>query len=145
AWVKPVDGNASTVKEIRKLRKRLPRKLVDLIHEFARDPRFQEDASNEPGCIEEVNGDGSFTITEISQPSVPGEAQAGGSCYPVVARYKNGLRRTINLAWGSSIYVCSTGQAFEDVDTAMRCQNDYVKGVPLHELERRYPRELIPV
>lgn len=51
----------------------------------------------------------------------------------------------VNLAWGTDIFVCSTGQSFQDVDTAMRCQNDYVKGVPEETLRDRYPLELIPV
>lgn len=150
-WVKPVDGNAPVAKEIRKLRKRLPGRIVDMIHDFAWDPRFVEEATNEPEPVEEDNGDGTFCISEsrdykeIEHPSLPGEARAGGYCYPVVARYKNGLRRTVNLAWGTSIYVCSTGQSYEDVDTAMRCQNDYVKGIPKAELERRYPLQPIPV
>lgn len=150
-WVKPVDGNAYLKKETQKLKKHLPARIVEMIHDFAWDPRFAEEAVDEPGVVEEDMGDGTLVVMEsrafkeIAAPTVAGEAKAGGECYPVVARYKNGLRRTINLAWGSSIYVCSTGRAFEDVDVAMRCQNDFVRGVPLAELERRYPFEPIPV
>ena len=39
----------------------------------------------------------------------------------------------------------STGQSFEDLDTAMRCQNDYVKGMSCATLELRYPMQPIPV
>eukprot|EP00438_Fugacium_kawagutii_P026012 Skav207373 [mRNA] locus=scaffold3618:142140:145389:- [translate_table: standard] len=131
-WVKPVDGNAPVLAECKKLKKKLPVKIVDLIlncefqiKDFAFDPRFEEVTTKEPGVVE--------------------EARAGGSCYPVVAPYRNGLRRTVNLAWGTDIFVCSTGQSFQDVDTAMRCQNDYVKGVPEETLRDRYPLELIPV
>ena len=51
----------------------------------------------------------------------------------------------VNLAWGTDIFVCSTGQSFEDLDTAMRYQNDYVKGVAKEVLEERYPAQPIPV
>lgn len=36
-----------------------------------------------------------WRLQEIRHPTLPGEARAGGSCYPVVARYRNGLRRTV--------------------------------------------------
>jgi hypothetical protein len=51
----------------------------------------------------------------------------------------------VNLAWGTDIFVCSTGQSFEDLDTAMRYLNDYVKGVTKEVLEERYPAQPIPV
>lgn len=150
-WVQPLDANAPVMAECKKLRKKLPGKIVDMIQEMAMDPRFIEEKTQEPGFIEEDKGNGTFVLTEsrdykeIPHPSLPGEAKAGGNCYPVVARYRNGLRRTVNLAWGTDIFVCSTGQSFEDLDTAMRYQNDYVKGVTKEVLEERYPAQPIPV
>ncbi|CAL1129505.1 unnamed protein product [Cladocopium goreaui] len=153
-WVQPLDANAPVMAECKKLRKKLPGKIVDMIQEMAMDPRFIEEKTQEPGFIEEDKGNGTFVLTEsrdykeIPHPSLPGEAKAGGNCYPVVARYRNGLRRTVNLAWGTDIFVCSTGQSFEDLDTAMRYQNDYVKGVTKEVLEERYPAQyqiVVPV
>ena len=149
--VTPIDGNKFVQRECKKLEKKLPGKMVEMIRDFALDPRYIEEATMEPGMIEEDMGNGTFAMSdsraykEISRPTVHGEAKAGGSCYPVVARYRNGLRRTVNLAWGTDIYVCSTGQSFEDLDTAMRCQNDYVKGMSRATLELRYPMQPIPV
>mmetsp|Transcript_37540 Transcript_37540/g.104389 ORF Transcript_37540/g.104389 Transcript_37540/m.104389 type:complete len:166 (-) Transcript_37540:249-746(-) len=149
--VKPIDGNACVKEEAKALRRVLPAPLVARVIEYAWDPRFVEITTPEPGMKREFNFDGSVTMwesrayQEISHPSLEGEAPAGGQSYPVVCRYRNGLRRTINMAWGTSIYVCTTGQRFEDVDTAMRCQNDFVRGVPPARLTDMYPMELIPV
>ena len=150
--VMPLDGNATIVTATESLDGLLPPKTVELIREFAVDPRYIEEATPEPQSIVTIHGDGSLSATaskkfkQIQQTDVVGETRPKGprhsvprvawSCLfiaflvplvhgavqtyvQVVARYKNGLRRTVNPTLGSSIYLCSTGQAFEDLDTAM--------------------------
>ena len=87
--VLPLDGNATIVTTTEGLDGLLPPKTVELIREFALDPRYIEEATPEPQSIVTIHGDGSLSATapkkfkQIQKTDVEGEARPKGPRHPV--------------------------------------------------------------